>query len=293
MNTPSKLTQRLRKYMRRLRYFVRSVKPGPMPKPDNDEIIDVVIPIVAKDLDTLPLCIEGVRRCVANKIGEIYIVAPADESIKTAAKELGLVFVDETQVLGYGAKRLKVTTTNGIDRSGWIYQQLLKLSGNVGSHKNFLVIDADHILLKPHVFIDADRRHIFYMSREYNYPYYENMSRVSGVSREDALSYVAHKMIFNKDLLQQLKAKIEHDNQQYGMHWDEIIVNSLDLSTQSAFSEYETYGHFVPVECKHTLPWRQKTLRKNSTRLPSYDELSSRYGKKFLSVTFPDYMKEK
>ena len=42
---------------------------------------DVVIPIIAKDLRILPLCLEGVRRCVAHPIKQIYIVAPSQPEI--------------------------------------------------------------------------------------------------------------------------------------------------------------------------------------------------------------------
>ena len=44
--------------------------------------IDIVIPIIRKDLDILPLCLQGVRKHVNQNVKNIYIVAPDDADIK-------------------------------------------------------------------------------------------------------------------------------------------------------------------------------------------------------------------
>ena len=72
-----------------------------MPEP-SDEFIDVIIPTVAKDLDTLPYCLDGIRRNVTNRIKGIYLVGPEDSRIIDFARLNNLHFVEERSVLGYG-----------------------------------------------------------------------------------------------------------------------------------------------------------------------------------------------
>ncbi|MDR2802155.1 MAG: hypothetical protein LBB31_02935, partial [Prevotellaceae bacterium] len=59
------------------------------------EEIDVVIPVIKKDLPVLSLCIEGVRTCVQHPIKNIYIVAPPQQEILSFCESNGLVYVDE------------------------------------------------------------------------------------------------------------------------------------------------------------------------------------------------------
>lgn len=286
--------QRYHKYLRRWHYFWRTLRREPDVMPADDVAIDVVIPIIEKDLDTLPLCIEGVRRCITNRIAQMHLIAPVTPKIAEAAKHLGVKLVDENTILGYGVADINIVTTTGQNRSGWIFQQLLKLAGNVGESRYFLVIDADHILLRPHTMVDKHHRLVMYQSREYNAPYYACLRRLLGIDSPDTLSYVAHKMIFDRQSLEQMKREIESRNPQLGSRWDEIIIRALDLTTQSSFSEYETYGHYITADSKILLPWRQKTLRKEANgTMADYDTLHRRYARRYRSVTFPDYMKKK
>lgn len=284
---PSFITRKYHKRHRKALYRKACELPDADLTPSDDPI-DVVIPIIERDLAILPLCMEGVRRCVANKVAAVYIVAAPTETIKTAADRMGAIFVDESGVLGYDASDLHIITRNGADRSGWIFQQLLKLSGAIGQSRRFMVIDADHILLRPHVMADSQGRHVMYMSEEYNSPYYANMRRLTGIRKPDRLSYVAHKMIFDRVKLKQLRDIIEkrHGN---SMSWDKVITSSLDLKYASNFSEFELYGNFLPDADKVLIPWRQKALVKSSV-IPCYDELVERYAAEYRSVTYPYYM---
>lgn len=280
------------KLLRKWRYFRFAHSAEPSIEPASDVEIDVVIPVVEKDFDVLGLCLEGVRRCVNHRIGHIYLVGPESGKIRQEAQRLGTIFVEETSVLGYGPRSLNIVAANGNNRSGWMFQQLLKLSGKVGRTRHFLVIDADHILIRPHTFVDRQGRSVMYMRQELNLPYYEWMSRVMGMDVDEGLSYVAHKMVFDRERLSEMRSEIE--GRYRGKRWDRIILETLDLRTEAGFSEYETYGHWLADNEKVKLPCLQKSLHKPADgTLPTYDEIVKRYGSRFRSVTFPDYMKRK
>ena len=292
---PSKIKKKLYTAIlgsyRSIAYVVSERYKRTMPLPSKEEAIDVVIPVIEKDLDTLPLCIEGIRRCIRNNVDKIYIISPKIETIIRVAEQYKLHFIDENSVLGYSPRDFKVITRSGKNRSGWIFQQLLKLSGKIGNNRFFIVIDSDHILINPHTFISEEGKHVFYQSKEYYYPYYENIKRLTGEYPYQHLSYIAHKMVFDKEKLTHLRNTIKQKNTALGDSWDKIIINSLNTNYDSSFSEFELYGHFIPASEKIRLPWKQKELQKGD-KLPNYEELVKEYANQYLSVTFPDYRKE-
>jgi hypothetical protein len=254
-----------------------------------EEPIDVVIPIIAKDLKILPLCLEGVRMCVAHPIKQIYIVALAQDEIVCFCEEHGLQFVDEREIFGFGPNDLNLQVQNAdgskSNRSGWLFQQFIKLSGRVGTCQHYLCIDADHVLIRPHVFLTNDHKTVFYMSYEEHQPYYDNIHQLLPGLKLHHLSYVDHKMLFDKEQLKKLHQAI---NKQSGESWIGAILNSYNRHCHAGFSEFELYGNFVTEKvCR---PWLQKRLPYKC--LADYETLRRKWSGSRWSLTFPDYMRQ-
>lgn len=276
----------MKKCLRTLRYGFELLRcAGRMPAP-SEEPIDVLIPVCEKDLAILPLALEGARRQVCHPIAAVYVIAAPSPAVEAFCRRYDCRFVDERSVLGYdaGSLHVRVLSPNGCDRSGWIFQQLLKLSGAVGECARFLTIDADHLLLRPHTFFTRDGRTVFYGSREYHAPYYDNIERLLGFRPASPLSYVAHKMLFTRSELAALRSEIERRT---GRPWDLAIVESLDRTQLSGFSEFELYGNRVAPERKIVLPWRAHSLPHD--KLADYETLRRRYRHCYAAITFPDY----
>lgn len=254
-----------------------------MPRP-SDEFIDVVIPIIPKDLDTLPYCLMGLRKNVLNRIKDIYIVGPDDIRIKEFAKDNHLVYINEMDIFGFGPDDICYITNSGINRSGWLFQQFIKLSGRVGTCDNYITIDSDHILLKPHVFLTHENKFILYRSSEFHWPYYFANKRLLGRLSIPLLSYVAHKMIFNKKILEQLQCELEN---KHGVLWTDAIISILDKAEASAFSEFELYGNYVDPNQKISKLWLQCVAMRGNDINISNLELSH---PKKLSITYPEYL---
>ena len=271
--------------LRKIRYRLFAWRKFPKLEP-SEETIDVVIPIIQKDLNILPLCLEGVKRCVAHPIAAIYIVAPAETEIIQFCEKNQLVFVDEQTVFGFGPKDLKleIQTPDGhtLNRSGWLFQQFLKLSGRVGTSRYYLCIDADHVLIRPHIFLTHSGETVFYMSYEEHQPYYENIHKLLPGLPLDRLSYVDHKMLFDKTQLRMLHEQLERS----GHPWTEAILQSYDRQCHAGFSEFELYGNFVKKKVQR--PWLQKRL--SYQKLKDYESLRKIWSRSRWSLTFPDYM---
>ncbi len=271
------------KIKRKIRYRWFSWQNFPQLKPSTEEI-DVVIPVIDKDLQILPLCLEGIRHCVANKVKDIYIVAPAQQEIITFCEKNGLVFVDETSLFGYTPMSLGIIANDGRNRSGWLFQQFVKLSGKVGTCRYYLCIDSDHVLIRPHVFLTDKNETVFYLSYEENSYYYDMIHRILPNLDILNLSYVSHKMLFDKEQVLLLQETISKNCG--GAPWQQAIIENLDLRTISGFSEFETYGNFV--QKKVLRPWMQKRL--SYKKIKDYGTLQKRYSGSRWSLTFPDYM---
>lgn len=269
--------------LRKIRYRLFSWKKFPILEPSKDPI-DVVIPIIAKDLHILPLCLEGIRHCVVHPVQAIYIVAPVQEEIIRFCETHHLQFVDEKSIFGFSPKELNIQYVNENgnvrDRSGWLFQQLVKLSGKVGTCRYYLCIDADHVLIHSHVFLTKEYKTVFYMSYEEHQPYYDNIQHLLPGLPLDTLSYVDHKMLFDKEQIEALHQALG------GEQWIKTILDNYDSHSHAGFSEFELYGNFVQDKVKR--PWLQKTLRYN--KLADYERLCEKWKKSRWSLTFPDYM---
>jgi len=272
--------------LRKIRYRLFAWRKHPALTPSR-ESIDVVIPVIAKDLQILPLCLEGVRHCVPHPIQNIYLVAPADDHIVSFCQQHGLQFVDETSLFGFAPKDLDIqvhdSRGNVRDRSGWLFQQLVKLSGRVGTCRHYLCIDADHVLIRPHTFLTSDEKTVFYMSYEEHPPYYVNIHRLLPDLPLSTLSYVDHKMLFDKEQLERLHQALG------GSKWIQTIKGSYDRTCHAGFSEFELYGNFVQE--KVLRPWLQKRLPYN--KMADYESLRRRWSGSRWSLTFPDYINRK
>lgn len=204
--------------------------------------IDVLIPAIEKDLTTLPYVINAVRKQVKHPIGRILIVSPKKSRIMAMCKRKGCRFVNENTVLPITKNDINYRSKRW-ERSGWLFQQLLKLSGDkLCSSKYFLTIDADTVLIRPHVFRTAKGQTVFY-SRNWSQPeYFRTYRKLMGRKTAAPRSLVAHYMLFEKSKLRQMKRMIAA---KHGTSWYRAIIRSMDRTKQFAFSEFETYGNYV------------------------------------------------
>lgn len=203
--------------------------------------MDVLIPAIDKDMGTLPLVIDSLRRYVQHRIGTIYIVSPKSDRIRRLCANKKCTFIDEKTVLPITKKHIRYGTARW-DRSGWLYQQLLKMNGDkISKAPFFLVIDADTILIRPHVF-RKDGKTIFYY-RSWSQPeYFRTYHKLMGVKAPSPKSFVTHYMLFEKAQLTRLKQVIET---RHGKPWFHAIIQSINRKKQFGFSEYETYANYL------------------------------------------------
>jgi hypothetical protein len=244
--------------------------------------LDVLIVTAGKDTALLPTVIEGVRRNLRHPIHELLIVAPDAPDLRNAAARLGCRFVSEDTLLPIGARDLHYRVA-GLDRRGWLFQQLLKLAADsLGSAQSYFAIDADTVLVQPQV-LEADGKELLLHSDEFHACYFAVVQQLLGFPVSALLSCVAHQMLFSKDRLRELKQHIEARS---GRPWYRAILDCTDYSDKSGFSEFELYGQW----CMNRYP--QRTLREYwlnfavpRSELRDYDYYAANYGSRYRSVS--------
>jgi hypothetical protein len=217
-----------------------------MPLPEKQKVnsktkIDILIPAIEKDLGTLPHVIDAVRKQVKHPIGNILIVAPRRTGIMELCSRKGCKFIDENTVLPITKKNI-IYRSKKWDRSGWLFQQLLKLGGDFVCTSNYyLVLDADTVLIRPHIF-RTGKKTVFYC-RNWSQPeYFKTYKKLLKRNASSRSSFVTHYMLFEKAKVAELKRAIES---KHHTSWYSAIIRNINKSKQFGFSEFETYGNYL------------------------------------------------
>jgi hypothetical protein len=211
--------------------------------------LDIYIPASLKDIETLPKVIEGVLKNIKHPITKIYIIAEESNKIKAFCTKYHAEFINEFNVLGYTKNAINYLVDD-VDRSGWLYQQLLKLNADsIVKEKYFLILDADTVFIKPKIFIYKNKM-ILDHSEERHEAYHTAYQKILNQKTSSELSFITHYMLFDRMLLLELKQKIAllHD-----MKWDDVILRNTDYTNSSGFSEYELYGNFLLEKYPHLI----------------------------------------
>lgn len=250
--------------------------------------LDIVITAVAKDAEVLPYAIRSVRANVRHPIGEIFVIAPKSEQIISVCSTEQCTYVDEDSVLPITLKDIDYSV-DGADRSGWLFQQLLKLGADeICRREYFLVIDADTVLIGPHRFVSHGRALLLY-SDEYHRPYFDAYSRLLGEEVRSCVSFVTHYMVFHRPKLKALKKRIEEKND---MPWYSAIAHNVDKTQASGFSEYETYGNYVFANFRDSVKLEYAfngALHRRQLR--NLYEIAGDKKKQWRSISFHSYIK--
>lgn len=251
-------------------------------KKDYEEI-DVLIPVSEKDIEVLGLTIESIRKFSLNRIANIYLVAKNTPKIRFFAKENNCLFIDEDGVCNVKLNQIYYSF-KGVDRSGWLFQQLIKLNWDkISQKKNCLILDADTIFLGPQIFVD-EKKLFFNCSDEFHQPYFECFEKILNEKRLLPLSFISHYMIFDRESTLELKQEIE---KKCKMNWEFAILKNCTQDTISGFSEYETYGHFLYNRKREMLDisyWRNISVKRSSTL--SLNWLIDNYSKRHKTISF-------
>jgi FkbM family methyltransferase len=250
--------------------------------PSSELPVDIVIPVGSDDLEVVPAAIASWREHLRHPLGAIHLVARPDPEVRAVCDRLGVRLINEAAAVRIPRDDIDYGP-GGVDRSGWLLQQLVKLSADeLTEADHVLVADADTVLLRPQVF-EHRGRVILSQSDEYHRPYRDAYRRLLGEEPRSVLSFVSHSMLLARTTLRRLRAELE---ERHGMPWDEAILAAVDRTELSGFSEYELYGNYclarhVPVTLAY---WFNVSLPR--TQAGQLEDVAARWAGSRRSVSF-------
>lgn len=230
---------------------------------------DIVIPVGENDISFINTQLEYTTQ---NIIGyrNIYIIV--SEKYITSITNKNVIIINEN---------IFPFTKNENSRSGWYFQQLLKMyAGFVIKDilPVYLVIDADTCFLKPIKFI-KNNKYLFNYSSEYHQVYFKHMSKLHpSLYKKSKHSGICHHMIFDRYYIKKLFELVEkyHDKPFY-----QVFMSSIDPSefNNSGASEYELYFNFMLIYYPNKirlreLIWKNGNINENNN---GFDYISNHY----------------
>jgi hypothetical protein len=238
-------------------------------KAKNTPEIDLVIPLHLKDINLIETVVLAAKLNSINPIRNVFIVSKQDRNIQILCRKNNYNFINEDSLSQLPSKKQINYSFHGQDRSGWLFQQLIKLSiDNISQQRFILVLDADTILTKKQKFVDNGKLYLN-CSDEFHVPYYKVVKKILKVRKTFPVSFISHYMIFDKNILDEMKKEIEclHDKK-----WIDVILENLDRNSISGFSEYELWGNYlIKNHCRqlYLSYWKNKSLIQHEKNLSS------------------------
>jgi hypothetical protein len=233
-----------------------------------DEPVTLVMPLALKDLHQAEASIASARKHLLHPIEETIIPGQSSTQIAAFCERVGAKYVDEEAFLPDSVKRFR-HVTSGYNRNGWIRQQILKLSvDRIAKTRKCLILDSDTCLVRDLSFMRGTRP-ILFVADEYNETYHACIDRLLGPQLRYSRSFIAHCMLLDREVLDQLKRAIVLH---CGMDWISAILDRIDPTLGASFSEYELYGTFVfnhAPEQFHTEYWYNRKYRFDGTTDPA------------------------
>ncbi len=219
--------------------------------------IEIVVPFVLKDLDTLVFALVGAVSSSRNPISRIVLITPQ----RTFERFPGIngkvqKFFDQQpalQDLKFEVRKDEDVVSKAVlafvgemnleprDR-GWVLQQMVKISTVLSSESTgALVVDADTILMMKRTWVAADGRQILMMGQESRDPFFSFANDFLGLEGRIRLSFITHHQLMQPKVLKEIFATSE------GLI--EMLHKASRIQSTSsplrAISEYEIYGAYL------------------------------------------------
>ena len=123
-------------------------------------------------------------------------------------------------------------------RPNWIYQMLLKMFQNVTLNDNFLIIEADCVILSKLDFFNDDKT-IIYLTRDQYHEQYFNFNKLFGFDREYNYSFISEFIMYDKKIINDMLSRFNCNSVNDFL---EILYNNTNSNCYLA--DYEFYGNF-------------------------------------------------
>lgn len=221
----------------------------------NQRKYDIVIPLSVVDLQTFEKNYPIIRKNIAYR----NIVVISSKKLQFDDKKFpNIRVIDEDTIIDglslSTIKAYKKILSGTIIRSGWYFQQFLKMAYALICKADYYILwDADTIPLKPICLFDAYGKP--YMDYKELYDdgdrdYFITLKRLfhgEPLVKSNQHSFITEHMVIKTSIMRELIGQISANGIVSGKPFWENIMNAIDLSyiNLSGFSEFECYAEYM------------------------------------------------
>lgn len=221
--------------------------------------MDVVIPCHPKDYEMLNMCIAGLKDNITN-VSNVYIISP--HKFTTVSPDIKFVCDAEFPFSHADVKSLLPESESGVIH--WYFQQLAKMYAPTvipNLSENFLVLDADVVILKPISFFSTTGapRFGYTLSDESDNKYTRHFKRLNPkfILKDDPyMCAVCDFQVWNKNTLKDLVEDMGG--------WKKFLEH---VTENQGASEYEMYFHYYTSTRKKPYELMSELVKTNSTQV--------------------------
>ena len=262
--------------------------------------IEIVIPFVLKDLDTLSFSLVGAVSSSRNPISRVVLITPQRTfgRFPDIHERVKKIFDEQPalQNLKFEVRRDEDVVPQAVlafvgemnleprDR-GWVLQQMVKISTVLSLESaGALVVDADTVLMVRRTWVAADGRQILMMGQESRDPFFSFANDFLGLAGRIRLSFITHHQLMQPRVLKEIFVTSESLLEM--LHKASRIQSTS--SPLRAISEYEIYGAYLseklPGRCEFASWGNGSGTRDSIGPLPTGDAVWA------LSVSYHHYL---
>ncbi len=270
------------------------INPIPFDSASTLDSIEVVIPCIAKDVDLLPICLQGVLENCRNPIEKITIISNQEIVIKDFDYNCQITVELETRVLPAFALRA-ISELVPEEKRGWVTKQVLAMHVAYNSKApGVLVIDADTVLTANRSFLNRGVQ-ILLPVVEYNEYDADTTESTWPIAASLPVSFTAHHLLMQPKYVRSMFDSI--GGFESGIRkWLASTNQGESWKPLSDMHSYSTW--LIRSSPKSTVLARWGNLRVSRDNLQDlsrhdsrsiYEEVKSKYPK-YMSVSFHHYL---
>lgn len=186
---------------------------------------------------------------------KVYVPENDYKFLRRIASPKFLVMPETALSLEFRQPLLQAVEKRGrLDRFGWYFQQFLKLQALIeDENENLIIWDSDCIPVRIIDMFDQSVEPIMYSAPEYNPDYFPPIKRLLNLDKVHPKSFIVPGFPIKKPWVADFISEIE---EVHGLPWYQAIINAIDFSKPSGFSEYETLGTWVSANRQSHKPLR-------------------------------------
>lgn len=239
-------------------------------------MVEVIIPVSREHVKQLQLSINFIFN---NLFVEKIKIISKKELFSYFPVNMKIDFIDEDTSFSFNYHTIEnILRQRGgdIKRSGWYFQQFLKMEYCFISKKDYYLIwDADTIpLSKINFFTEDGKKMLFNKKEEHHIPYFKTMDVLFNKKMEyQTKSFISEGMIIECKIMKEMIMDINNNRKLKGKNWIEKIMYaiSFDDLNYSGFSEFETYGNYLIN--KYPYKYQERTLKTLRNGMSRYGRL--------------------